>query len=391
MAIPFHPPFVTSNTNSSLPSHLLGKKSWNVYNTDNIARVRRDEAAAQAREEAEEQRQQELDAEQRLAILRGEVPLPLSAPSTEEPLPTLKGRHHERDSTATWGKERKKRKRADEDDTDFELRVARERIGGTDTVAARDRNATTDDHMALQLQKRTTTSNAPLTNAAGHIDLFPQDLPSQPSEKNAEAEKEAAKKKREFQDQYQMRFSNAAGKNRVLSKAGAGAWYTNSGDIQSQEVPSKDVWGNEDPRRREREAQRVVSSDPLAMMKRGAAKVREVERERRVVNEEKERELRLLRKEKKAKRRKGDGDELEGFSLDDSVVRSSGAKPRRVDEERDRERRHRHHDDGGRHRHRSEHRHRHEGRHHGSRRDHESKDRHSDGKMRRESAKTDHD
>ena len=30
--------------------HLLGKKSWNVYNTDNVERVRKDEAEARARE-----------------------------------------------------------------------------------------------------------------------------------------------------------------------------------------------------------------------------------------------------------------------------------------------------------------------------------------------------
>lgn len=54
-----------------MPLHLLGKKSWNVYNTDNIERVRRDEAAARAREEADEQRMQEEDAERRLKILRG--------------------------------------------------------------------------------------------------------------------------------------------------------------------------------------------------------------------------------------------------------------------------------------------------------------------------------
>ena len=57
-----------------MPLHLLGKKSWNVYNTDNVERVRRDEADARAREEAAEQLMQEQDAERRIALLRGEEP-----------------------------------------------------------------------------------------------------------------------------------------------------------------------------------------------------------------------------------------------------------------------------------------------------------------------------
>ncbi|KAG9717065.1 hypothetical protein KCU60_g9544, partial [Aureobasidium melanogenum] len=52
--------------------HLLGKKSWNVYNKDNIDRVRRDEAAAQAREQEAERRMDQEDAARRIAILRNE-------------------------------------------------------------------------------------------------------------------------------------------------------------------------------------------------------------------------------------------------------------------------------------------------------------------------------
>jgi hypothetical protein len=266
---------------------LLGKKSWNVYNTENIERVKRDEAEAKAKEEAEEQRIHELDAARRLAILRGENPPPLPA---DEAVETQEDRRHR--SRHGDGRERRKRKRVGEDDTDFELRIARER---SDTIGA---------SRELSLMK---TSTAPIVDASGHIDLFGDEKSRKHAEKNEEAEREAAKKKREFEDQYTMRFSNAAGKEGLV-----GPWYSKTdndkGDASGFDPPSKDVWGNEDPRRKEREADRLVAHDPLAMMKRGAAKVRELKQERKKAQDEREDELRFLRREerKREKRRRQD-------------------------------------------------------------------------------------
>ncbi|KAG7053290.1 blastn match against entry EMBL [Colletotrichum scovillei] len=235
-----------------MPLHLLGKKSWNVYNADNIARVRRDEAAAKAKEEAEEQRMQEVDAERRLAILRGEEPPPL--PPTEE-TPDDEPRRRDRDA-GSFGRERKKRKRAGEDDTDFELRVARERSGVVQTA-----NETL----------RKSTSSAPIVDAAGHIDLFGEERKQGRHLKNEEAEKEAAKKKKEMEDQYTMRLSNAAGKDGMV-----GPWYAASGsraELAELEPAGKDAFGNEDPGRKKRDEQRIVANDPLAMMKMGASRL----------------------------------------------------------------------------------------------------------------------
>ncbi|KAF4930377.1 hypotheticall protein [Colletotrichum viniferum] len=264
-----------------MPLHLLGKKSWNVYNADNIARVRRDEAAAKAKEEAEEQRMQEIDAERRLAILRGEVPPPLPPAETDDSEPRARDRDGE-----GRPRERKKRKRAGEDDTDFELRVAKER---SDVVQA------ANDTL------RKSTSSAPIVDRMGHIDLFGEERKQGRHLKNEEAEKEAAKKKKEFEDQYTMRFSNAAGKDGL-----GAAWYANSGsraELAESEPPGKDAFGNEDPGRKKRDADRIVASDPLAMMKRGAAKVREVKKERQKVEAERLRDLEQLRKEEKRKER----------------------------------------------------------------------------------------
>ncbi|KAI1311850.1 hypothetical protein F5Y03DRAFT_342634 [Xylaria venustula] len=384
-----------------MPLHLLGKKSWNVYNPANIARVKRDEADAQARIEADEKRQQELEAERRLAILRGEAP-----PSPPPPPPALptdpsseprKQREHNDDSAARFrGGERRKRKRFGEDDTDFEMRVARER---TDAAAT---------NTKTRLSSSNKTSNAPLIDSKGHISLFPEAGPGGDApggQKNEDAEREAAKKRREFEDQYTMRFSNAAGRDGV-GVTTSRPWYTSSDatgsrELAAAETPGKDAWGNEDPKRKARDAARVVANDPLAMMKRGAAKVRDVERERRALNEEKAKELKQLRREEKGRekrRRHHDANELEGFSLD---VQSAGAGA-----DGKRERRHREHRSGSRdrderhkHRHRrrsdqDEYRERHhhqDDRHQShSRRHHGDGEGRSNGPGRRHLAKTDH-
>jgi hypothetical protein len=358
--------------------------------------VRRDEEAAQAREEAEEERQQVIDAERRLAILRGEVPPPLP-PSEQQ---TSSSRDQEQggdgrqvETSQGWGKERRKRKRPNEDDTDFELRIARER----NSASAGDNRKTDERSDSTQaLVHKPKSSNAPLTDASGHIDLFPVSSSSALTQKNPEAEAEAARKKREYEDQYTLRFSNAAGFKQSLAgpwyAGGAGAGTGDSKEIAERDTPGKDVWGNADPKRKDREAARIVSSDPLAMMKRGAAKVREVEKERKVFNEERERELRRLRKEEKrrGKRRRHGEDDLEGFSLDDP---STENKHRRSDKRDDalsaRAKHHHSHGDGGHREDGSKHRHRHGDGHHRSRRDDESRTRHLDGRSRRETARTD--
>ncbi|RBR08780.1 hypothetical protein FVER53590_11581 [Fusarium verticillioides] len=257
-----------------MPLHLLGKKSWNVYNADNIARVRRDEAAAKAAEEAEEQRMQEIDAQRRLAILRGEVPPPIEddePPKDEEP-PVRDRDALQRTST------RRKRKLPGEDDTDFEMRIAREN----------------DNSALVRIEpERKSTSSAPLVDRNGHIDLLGDEKSRAHAEKNEEAEKEAKKKKQSYEDQYTMRFSNATGKDGVLKP-----WYSQS-DAAVPDASSKDVWGNQDPNRKERDAKRMVSNDPLAMMKKGASKVREIKQERKRFQEEREEELKQMRRDER--------------------------------------------------------------------------------------------
>ncbi|KAG5980308.1 hypothetical protein E4U55_004173 [Claviceps digitariae] len=259
---------------TAMPLHLLGKKSWNVYNADNIARVRRDEAAAKAAEEAEEQRMQEIDAQRRLAILRGEQPPP---PSTEEDenkaaVETVRARP----GAGSERPPRRKRKREGEDDTDFELRLARERAEPAGS--------------ALEVSHKP-SSSAPIVDHRGHIDLFGDEKTRAHAEKNEEAEREAQKKKREFEDQFTMRLANAAGKDGIKRP-----WYWR-GDADGQTLPLKDIWGKDDPRRKQRDAERIAANDPLAIMRKGASRVRELKRERRKIQEERDNDLRQLQKE----------------------------------------------------------------------------------------------
>jgi len=327
---------------------LLGKKSWNVYNQDNIQKVKRDEAAAKAIEEAEEQRMQEEDAERRLQILRGETPTPIPDVEDEVGSLPLASRSH------GPGRERKRRKKSGENDTDFEMRLAHEQ--------------TLSSNVDKQIVLRKSI-DAPLVDESGHLDLFPQEpAPKARTEKNAEAEKELAKKRKEYEDQYTMRFSNAAGFKQGLENP----WYSKSNGTEPADedtTPGKNVWGDEDPRRKQREAARITSSDPLAMMRQGAKQVRQVELERKLWREEKERELQALKDEERQKhtrtrkrRHEIDGEsDLEDFRLDAAEPSSS----RRKDDGDTH--RHRHRKSHRRSRHKDErkdsHRHRHKDRH----------------------------
>lgn len=265
-----------------MPLHLLGKKSWNVYNSANIARVRADEEAAAAREHAADQRMQELDAERRAAILRGRTPPPLPEEDGLEDGRAPRDRH---------GYDKKRRKLRGEDDTDMDIRLA--------ASAAKPKDRDADESNVLRLRKP--TSDAPLTDHAGHIDLFPVDVKEAiKREKNAEAEKEKRKKEQAFEDQYTMRFSNAAGKNGLHQP-----WYTAQqstpraadGDsaVLYPGLESKNVWGNEDPRRHEREQARVSSNDPFAFMQKAQTQLRKSKEDKKKWSDERKRELRELR------------------------------------------------------------------------------------------------
>ncbi|KAK5257036.1 hypothetical protein LTR16_001782 [Cryomyces antarcticus] len=296
-----------------MPLHLLGKKSWNVYNADNIAKVKRDEAAATAREEAEEQRMQEIDAERRIAILRGVTPPPL--PEAPEP---ERGEKRRRDDGA--GGVNKKRRIRGEDDTDRDIRLAKEEQEACSAARGR---------LAEAIEKKSSrTSDAPLVDRTGHVNLFPVDEHAiRKAHKNDEAEREKAKKKKELEDQYTMRFSNAAGFKQGLEKP----WYAaqtkdfarenDAAREMLDEVLGKDVWGNEDPRRKEREMSRLVGNDPMAVMRQAQKQLKDVERERAKWKAERDEEMRQLdRRESRRSRRRPEDDQIDEFTLDAPAV-----------------------------------------------------------------------
>jgi hypothetical protein len=253
---------------------------------------------------------QEADSARRIAILRGETPPPLEV----EDVPRDEQRYDGREIRAERGvRERKKRKRAGENDTDFEMRVAKER-------------RLVDDEEGGQAVVLRKPGDAPLHDEKGHISLFSEPKLARLPKVDPKSEKEAAdlaKRKAEYERDYTVKFSDAAG---FKTSASSAPWYSSGkrregmGDVLVDEVPGKDAWGNEDPRRKEREAHRMVSNDPLAMIKMGARKAKEVALERRKFQEQLERE------------RAGDmddEDELESFSLD---APASASKHRHVRE-----------------------------------------------------------
>jgi hypothetical protein len=325
-----------------MPLHLLGKKSWNVYNTDNVERVRRDEADARAREEAAEQLMQEQDAERRIALLRGEEPpaLPVLADENEHAHDGPRQRYDE----AAAPRDRKRKRLKGEDDTEREIRYAREDVEAGSRVRDSLRTNTKGG------------SDAPLQDHTGHIQLFSAPDERQSGKSESSKDEKAAKRKRdEEEQQHGMRFSDAAGYRTGPNKP----WYAASerparednhkptSELVLAEVQGKDVWGNEDPRRIERERTRLVNSDPFAMMQQAQKQLKRSEGDREKWQAERDREMRQPKKEEERKRRHErkhesrrrsrrdeEHDDLEGFSLDGPKTESRG--------DHDGHRRHRH-------------------------------------------------
>jgi hypothetical protein len=234
---------------------------------------------------------QELDAQRRAAILRGQTPPPLPEEASTTHLDARESR--DRDER---GHGRKRRRLAGEDDTDMDMRLAKSITAPGDD----------DKHDAHIFKLRSTASDAPLQDHAGHIDLFPVDMNEVlKREKNAEAEREKRKKEKALEDQYTMRFSNAAGRGGTEQP-----WYTaqqrpprDKGKLPDaaqdtaayEGFVNKDVWGNEDPRRKEREQARISSSDPFAFMQQAQAQLKKAKRDKKLWVEERNRELQELR------------------------------------------------------------------------------------------------
>jgi len=302
-----------------MPLHLLGKKSWNVYNQDNIDRVRRDEAAAAATEEAEEQRMQEQDSARRTAILRGETPLPLLADHDEKN--TSEGQSSQKVDAADRKRPRdaareeriKRRRLHGEDDTERDMRIARQDMqAGT---AARDR--------LLEHTNNVSKDAVSLTDGRGNITLFtaPSEQPPQDQQKQ-KSDRDRDRDRNQDDENVGMKFSHAAG----YKNAGKTPWYNSAGTEAAQRT---DAFGNPDAKRVHRDLVRSTANDPLAVMARAQSQLRAAEKDKKVWEEERRRDVgmgdreneerrRRKRREKEERERRSSLDSLEGFKLDES-------------------------------------------------------------------------
>lgn len=283
---------------------------------------------------------QEADSERRIQILRGQHIEPPPPPADHAEGTAKEAKQDRRDDSGRH--DRKRRRIAGEDDTDREIRIAREDQA----------NLLPSKKVEMQMTSKK-SSDAPLVDTEGHINLFPVEHQNRKDTKNAEVEGEKARKKKEYEDQFTMRFSNAAGFKQAVDRK---PWYedTDGGGRlkETVDMPSKDVWGNEDPRRKERERVRMADSDPLAMMRNGAAGVREAEKQRMKWKLEKAQEIQEIKdseKSRKKRRRRREAEDVKGSRLSDSdVSRNSDVEMvhhhshQHTSREKDRLRSHRH-------------------------------------------------
>lgn len=299
---------------------------------------------------------QEVDAERRMRILRGE---------REDNLPSLRPSDFNIKASAdqlnspekqiTPRSHRKRRRIAGEDDTDRDIRLAREDVA--------QHNAQQDQLESSQRSRNQNSEHVSILDSSGHINLFTEQMTrNQRVETNVEAESEKRKKEQAAQNQYTMRFSNAAGCHKL---PGEKPWYSTQWS-QNQEptntMRTTDVWGNEDPRRQEREKARIDANDPLALMKAGIRGLKNVHKERKEWQKQRLRELEdmEIKRETEMKRRKRKLDSrdptnsLENFSLEGNNTVDPISSPRNPCDNGKSPHRN---ESGRRHRHRDHHRH----------------------------------
>ena len=265
-----------------------------MYNADNIARVQRDEEEARPREVEIEKQRRANDADKRLAQLRGADHNNLGVRK-----PCL-------DSVADKEEAHrasKKRKLRDEDDTDHEMRLAQ------------------------QSKPQHEITEASALDSSGHLDLIPRP-------------RGEGKHRRDDRGSNGAGVVAAEGGMRLADAAGYGKqptqpWYSSAlrdGGFANDSF-GKDVWGNKDPRRQQREKKRMDANDPLAAIKKGVKQLRQTETQRKDWREQRERDLgeveELARRDRRHRKRRhlSDKDSLDGFDLDAGYARNQSSAP----------------------------------------------------------------